>query len=106
MKRRRKLTRGEGWVFEPADAGTPEASSSLPPGEQRIRIRTERRGGGRVVTLVEDLVLSREERKDLAKGLKAACGTGGTVREEAVEIQGDHVGAVRDWLTARGWGLR
>jgi translation initiation factor 1 len=105
MSRRRKLTSGEGWVFEPAEAEGPEEAASLPPEEQRVRIRTERRKGGKVVTLVEDLVLSREDRKELAKNLKAACGTGGTVREAAVEIQGDHVDAVREWLRARGWGV-
>jgi translation initiation factor 1 len=42
------------------------------------------------MTLVKNLVLSQEEMKSLAKRLKQACGSGGTVKEGIIEIQGEH----------------
>jgi translation initiation factor 1 len=55
-----------------------------------------------VVTLVLGLVGTEEQLADLAKVLKSACGTGGTVKEGVVELQGDHRQTAQAALAARG----
>ena len=46
--------------------------------------------GGKVVTLVTGLSGSEEELKQLAAEMKRRCGTGGTLKDGVIEIQGDH----------------
>ena len=103
----KKQLNGRGWSFQPAD---PEAAKrsviSQPPEQQQARITVEKRRKGKVVTVVQDLVLARSDMKALAKKLKQACGVGGAARDDAVELQGDCRDAARSWLEANGWGLR
>ena len=66
-------------------------------GDGIARIRRETGGrGGKTVTVVTGLNLDDAALVALSKRLKAACGTGGTVRDGALELQGDH----RDQLAA------
>jgi translation initiation factor 1 len=67
-----------------------------------IRIRLERRASDRVVTLVTGLPGSEQDKTALARALKSACGTGGTVKGGVLELQGDHREAVEAALDARG----
>ena len=53
-----------------------------------------------------NLVLSEPDLRDLGKSLKVMCGTGGTVRDRRIELQGDRRGQVRAWLVEHGWGVR
>jgi translation initiation factor 1 len=83
------------------------------PGEETVSgrvvavLRLERAGrGGKSVTVVDGLPRNRRFLRDLAVELKRACGTGGTVRESGVEIQGDHRDALRRLLAARGWTVK
>jgi translation initiation factor 1 len=70
---------------------------SLPPQEQTAAIRRETKGrGGKTVTVVYNLQLTPDDLKFLARQLKQACGTGGTVKDDTIEIQGDH----RETITA------
>ena len=68
----------------------------------RIRIRLDRRASNRVVTVVTGLPGSAAEIAALAKTLKAACGSGGSVKDGTVELQGDHREKVEAALRARG----
>ena len=71
------------------------------------RLRIERAGRrGKTVTVVEGLPRNAEFLKTLAAELKRACGTGGTAVEDRVELQGDHVAALRALLAARGWTVK
>lgn len=103
-----KRISGEGWAFVSDDVpdSDMEPLVSRAPEEQRIRIRLEKRKRGKVVTLAEGLVLVKGDMKDLARALREACGTGGTIREDAIELQGDCRQRVRDWLVKNGWGVR
>ncbi len=56
--------------------------------EQRIRVRTEKKKFGKLVTLVSGF--QGVDLKTIAKGLKQELACGGTVKENAVELQGDH----------------
>ncbi len=59
--------------------------------EQIIRIGRETKGRkGKGVSLISGLALSEDDLKALAKQLKALCGSGGTVKNGVIEIQGDH----------------
>jgi translation initiation factor 1 len=62
----------------------------------------ERRASDRVVTVVSGLPGGKAEVAELARGLKAACGAGGTVKDGVLELQGDHRDRVEDALAARG----
>lgn len=59
-------------------------------GDGRVRVQRETKGRkGKGVTLISGLPLTETELKALAKRLRQQCGTGGTVRDGVVEIQGD-----------------
>jgi translation initiation factor 1 len=73
------------------------------PGDGIVRISREVKGrGGKAVTVVRGLAMDAAALELLAKKLKAACGSGGTVKDGAVEIQGDHCDKVAALLTAQG----
>jgi translation initiation factor 1 len=64
---------------------------SLPPQQQTAYLHRESKGrGGKTVTLVKNLVLSENDLTALSKTLKSTCGSGGTVKDGVIEIQGDH----------------
>jgi len=64
----------------------------------------EKKGrGGKTVTVVYGLPQNAEFLKELSQELKRACGTGGTVVEGEVELQGDLRPRVRDVLAQRGY---
>jgi len=61
---------------------------------------------GKGVTIVTGLPLATGELRQLAQALKKKCGTGGTVKEGVIEIQGDHRDLLVRELQARGWDAR
>jgi translation initiation factor 1 len=70
---------------------------SLPPCEQTAKLTHDRKGrGGKTVVVINDLVLSENDLKALAKTLKKKCGVGGAVKDGTIEIQGD----IRDRVAA------
>jgi translation initiation factor 1 len=62
--------------------------------------------GGKVVTLIAGFTRRVEELEDLASRLKKTCGTGGTVRGQVVEIQGDARTRLREILQKEGFEVR
>jgi translation initiation factor 1 len=78
-------------------------AAAAPLGDGRVRVSRESAGrGGKTVTVVRGLPLDAAALAALGKQLRAACGTGGTVKDGALELQGDHVERVLAWLQARG----
>jgi translation initiation factor 1 len=71
-------------------------------GGKGIRVRLERRPGGRDITTVLGVPGSAEAVASLARDLRAACGAGGTVRDGVIELQGDQTDKVRRALSERG----
>jgi translation initiation factor 1 len=64
---------------------------ALLPAQQTAFLHRASKGrGGKVVTLIKNLHLSPDDSKTLAKHLKQTCGSGGTVKDGVIEIQGDH----------------
>ena len=63
----------------------------LPPQQQNVRIQASRSGRkGKTVTIITGFQSSAETLGKLLKQLKTQCGSGGTVKENSLEIQGDH----------------
>jgi translation initiation factor 1 len=73
---------------------------------QTARLRLEKRAKGKVVTVVANLDRTGNDLADLAAQLKTKCGTGGTVKDGLIELQGDHVAAAEAWLTRLGYKTR
>lgn len=77
---------------------------SLPPQQQTAYLHRESGGrGGKVVSVVKNLVLTEEDLKTLAKKLKQECGTGGTVKDGVIEIQGEHRQRMAEVLQKLGY---
>lgn len=82
-------------------------AAARPAGDGVVRVGRESKGrGGKVVTLVRGLPLDDAALLALGKRLKAACGTGGTVKDGIVEVQGDHRDRVAAWLEEQGYTVR
>ena len=81
--------------------------SSPPSGDGIVRVSRETKGRkGKGVTLVTGIPLAEKELKAFAKVLKAKCGTGGTVKDGGVEIQGDQRDILVPLLQAKGWTVK
>lgn len=80
-----------------------KAATPLPAGDGVARVWRETKGrGGKAVTLVKGLALDAAALAALGKQLKAACGSGGTVKDGVIEVQGDHAERVVQELTRLG----
>lgn len=78
--------------------------TSLPPQQQTVYLHRETKGrGGKGVTLVKNLVLSEEDMNALARKIKQACGTGGTVKDGVIEIQGENREKIANVLLKLGY---
>lgn len=79
------------------------ARAAVVPGDGVVRVSRETKGrGGKAVTLVKGVALDAAGLAVLGKALKAACGTGGTVKDGVIEIQGDHIERIMAALQAKG----
>ena len=66
-------------------------AAAVTAGDGVVRVSRETKGrGGKAVTLVKGLALDEAALVALGKQLKAVCGSGGTVKDGVVEVQGDH----------------
>jgi translation initiation factor 1 len=68
------------------------AASTHLKAQQRVQ-RTKAGKGGKLVTAITGLELAEAELKTLLKQLKASAGTGGTLKDGVIELQGDQVAA-------------
>ena len=68
-------------------------------GDGNVRVSRETKGRkGKGVTLIKGLAMDATTLKLMSKKLKAMCGSGGTVKEGVIEIQGDHIERILDYL--------
>ncbi len=76
-------------------------------GDGIVRVRRESKGrGGKTVTVVTGVPLDEEKLKSLAGDLKRRCGTGGTVKDGVIEIQGDHRELLVEQLKRQGYTVK
>jgi translation initiation factor 1 len=72
-----------------------------------VRIRRETKGrNGKGVTVITGVPLAGAELDILGKVLKQRCGTGGTVKDGTIEIQGDQRALIKTELEKRGWTVK
>ena len=72
-----------------------------------VRVRRESKGrGGKTVTVITGIPLDDEKLKSLAGELKRRCGTGGTVKDGLIEIQGDHRELLLEQLKSHGYTVK
>jgi translation initiation factor 1 len=82
---------------------TSKGPTAALPRDGVVRVLRDRKGrGGKTVTLVAGVAGGPDAVAKLATDLKRLCGTGGTVKEGVVEIQGDHRDRIADALRAKG----
>ena len=99
------------WSSDQGDLRKKESASqqhvSLPSHQQTIYLHRDSKGRhGSSVTLVKNLVLSQEDMKVLAKRLKQICGSGGTLKEDIIEIQGEHREKIAEELKKMGYKVK
>ena len=80
------------------------AVPDLPPQQQDVRVQATRAGRkGKTVTIITGLQHNSENLNKLLKKLKAQCGTGGTIKDNNLEIQGEHKQKLLEILTKLGY---
>ena len=83
------------------------ATSSTASADGIVRVQRETKGrGGKSVTLMRGLALDAVALAALGKQLKAACGSGGTVKDGVIEVQGDHVVTLMAALQKQGYKVK
>jgi len=81
-----------------------QAAAAVPAGDGIVRVLRETKGrGGKAVTVVRGAPVEAAALLKLGQDLKAACGSGGTVKDGVIEVQGDHVDKVLALLQQRGF---
>ncbi|MDC8758915.1 translation initiation factor Sui1 [Janthinobacterium fluminis] len=76
---------------------------AAPAGDGVVRVSLQTKGrGGKCVTLVKGVALDAPALAVLGKQLRAACGSGGTVKDGVIEVQGDHCETVMAALGKQG----
>ena len=84
-----------------------QAAPSAGSADGIVRVQRETKGrGGKAVTLVRGVPVDADALSALGKELKGACGSGGTVKDGVVEVQGDHVEKIMAWLQQRGYKVK
>jgi len=83
----------------------PRSAPAKPRNRGRVEIRRQKAGrGGKTVTVVSAFVgIGLPEKEELAQRLRKLCGTGGTVKDGCIEIQGDQRETVARVLTEAGF---
>lgn len=110
MKRRVVYSTQHGRICP--DCGQPQADctcreqkqQAVPETDGVVRVHRQTKGRkGKGVSLVVGLRLNDKDLRALAKQLKKKCGTGGTVKDRVIEIQGDHRDLIVEELTKLGY---
>ena len=79
-------------------------NSVTPKGKRQVRLERTRSGKkGKLVTVIRGLELNQAEAKKILKNLKISCGTGGALKGDFLELQGDQVSKAQNLLFKEGF---
>ena len=84
----------------------PPPLERAPPEKQTARLSAQKRAKGKLVTVIAGLREPETDLPELLTQLKNRCGAGGTIRDDAIEIQGQHLDRVRELLSELGYRVR
>ena len=89
--------------FKPLENNFEEQETIL-PAQQKIKIRLDKKHrAGKAVTLIEGFTGKEADIEDMGKKLKTFCGTGGSVKDGEIIVQGDNRDKVLQWLQKNGY---
>ena len=81
-----------------------EEQETILPAQQKLRIRLDtKQRAGKAVTLVQGFIGKTNDIEELGKKLKSFCGTGGSVKDSEIIVQGDNRDKVLQWLLKNGF---
>ena len=96
----------EGWSSDNKDKPSKQTSTEIKePAKHQLHFAKEKRRG-KVITIVRPFYLTKSNLQALLKTLKKKLGTGGTVKEDSLEFQGDIPKPVRMHLETLGYGFK
>ena len=95
-----------GWPVDNCQCSRTNATEAV-PGKVVAKLRVEKTGrGGKTVTVIYDLPNNAAFLKTLCSDLKKACGIGGAVSDNTIELQGDQRDRIRDLLRKKGFTVK
>jgi translation initiation factor 1 len=72
--------------------------------EQKLKVRLDtKRRAGKLVTLIEGFIGKKADMEELGKKIKTFCGTGGSVKDNEIMVQGDNKDKILQWLQKNGY---
>ena len=90
--------------FGTDNAATQRAVPDVPPEKQDLRVQATRAGRkGKTVTVITGFQSKHETLQALLKQLKSQCGCGGTVKDNEIEMQGEHKQKILEILKKQGY---
>src|SRR5438874_1699163 len=107
--RKKKLNSAGGIIFSTdpdfkveEDAGP--IQETVIAAQQKLRVRLDmKQRAGKAVTLIQGFVGKKEDLEELGKKIKIFCGTGGSVKDGEIIIQGDQREKIMQWLVKNGY---
>jgi len=83
-----------------------EISPILDPSQQQVRLHLDRKGGGKVVSIVRGLQETVDVLMVIARELKSGCGVGGSVKNGEILIQGNKREKIQQLLIKKGYSVK